>query len=244
MNAIEPPRTLVWDLPTRVFHWLLALSFAGAFLTADSERWRDAHVLLGYTVGALLIFRLLWGFLGTRYARFSSFVYGPRELVDYLRSLTTQRPQRFVGHNPAGAFVIFALLALLAVVVASGWAVFGEVGSEALEDLHETAANATLVLVFIHIAGVIVSSWLHRENLVGAMIGGRKPVLAAPAEGTRWAIAALLLAAVALIWSGHLPLPGLPAGTALSLPTAKTTKVGHGAHRGGGERARGDEDDD
>jgi cytochrome b len=237
MTAIEPPRTLVWDLPTRIFHWLLVVSFAGAWLTAESERWRDAHVLLGYTVGGLLVFRLLWGFLGTRYARFSSFVYGPRAVIDYLRSLATRRPQHFVGHNPAGALVIFALLALLAVVVASGWAIFAAVGPEALEELHEAAATATLALVFIHIAGVVVSSRLHRENLVGAMISGYKPVAAPAAAGTRWAIALLLLLAVGLFWSGRIPAPGLPAGTQLSLSAVKAPPPDRA------ERWRQDDDD-
>lgn len=238
MNPIERPRTLVWDLPTRVFHWLLALSFVVAFLTAESERWRDAHVLLGYTAGGLLVFRLLWGFVGTRYARFSSFVFGPRAVVEYLRSLAARRPQHFVGHNPVGALVIFAMFALLAVVVASGWAIFAEVGPEALEELHEAAANATLALVFVHIAGVVVSSRLHRENLIGAMINGYKPVAAPAAAGTRWAIALLLLLAVGLFWSGRIPAPGLPAGTQLSLSAVKAPPPDRA------ERRRRDDDDD
>src|SRR5512139_2829983 len=106
---------LVWDLPTRVFHWLLALSFAGAYVTAESERWRLVHVTLGYTLGGLLVFRLLWGLMGTRHARFASFVRGPAAVLRYLRSLVSGHPEYYTGHNPAGALAIVALLVLGAV---------------------------------------------------------------------------------------------------------------------------------
>ena len=105
-------RIMVWDLPTRAFHWLLALSFAGAFLTAESERYRDIHVMLGYTMLGLIAFRLLWGFIGTRYARFSSFLFGPSQVIEYLRSLVRLRPQHYVGHNPAGSWAIWLILLL------------------------------------------------------------------------------------------------------------------------------------
>ncbi|HXV07523.1 MAG TPA: cytochrome b/b6 domain-containing protein [Burkholderiales bacterium] len=192
---------LVWDVPTRVFHWLLALSFAGAFLTADTERLRDVHVLLGYSMVGLIGFRIVWGLLGTRYARFRSFLFSPRELLQYVRSLLTRSPRHYLGHNPAGSLVIFMLLALGIVTGASGLAVYNDVGGEWLEELHEGAAFAMLALVFVHIAGVLVASLLHRENLVRAMITGRKR--GEPGQGIRrghaW-VAALLLATVAAAW--------------------------------------------
>src|SRR5512145_578805 len=197
-------RVLVWDVPTRVFHWLLALSFAGAFLTADSERMRDLHVLLGYTMVGLVGFRRLWGLFGTRYARFRSFLFSPRELLQYLRSLLTRSPRHYLGHNPAGSLVIFLLLALGIVTGASGWAVYNEVGGEWLEELHEGAAFAMLALVFGHIAGVLVSSLLHRENLVRAMITGRKRGETGQGigRGHAW-LATLLLATVAAAWTWY-----------------------------------------
>ena len=94
---IDKSKVLVWDVPTRVFHWLLALSFTGAFLTAESERYRDVHVLLGYTVLGLVAFRLLWGLLGTRYARFWSFAYGPKSVLSYVKSLFSRSPQHYRG---------------------------------------------------------------------------------------------------------------------------------------------------
>jgi cytochrome b len=201
-------KVLVWDAPTRVFHWALALSFVGAFVTADSERLRDVHVALGYTVLGLVAFRLIWGVLGTRYARFTSFVFGPREVVAYLKSLLTLRPQHFLGHNPAGSFAIYALLALGLLTGLTGYAHYNELGGEWLQDLHEGAANAMLAVVFVHIAGVVVSSFLHRENLARAMVTGYKTGDPAGAiRSARWVVAALLVASVAALWTGVIPVP-------------------------------------
>ena len=167
-------RVFVWDLPVRLFHWSLALSFAGAFITAESERYRDVHVVLGYTVLGLVAFRLLWAFVGTRYARLSSFAFGPRAVIAYVKSLLAFRPLHYIGHNPAGSWVIYLLVLLGLVTGASGYATYNDIGGEWLEDLHEAVANAMLLLVFVHVAGVIVSSLLHRENLVKAMLTGYK----------------------------------------------------------------------
>lgn len=194
-------RVLVWDLPTRVFHWLLALSFAGAYLTAESERWRLVHVTLGYTLGGLLAFRLLWGLVGTRHARFASFVRGPAAVLRYLRSLVSGQPEHHAGHNPAGALAIVALLALGAVLVLTGWSIYHDVGGEWLEELHEGVAGVMLAVVGLHVGAVLLSGWLHRENLVRAMVNGRKQ--ARPDEGIRrpWRVlGVLLLLAVLAFW--------------------------------------------
>lgn len=194
-------RTLVWDAPVRVFHWLLVLSFAGAWLTAESERWRMVHVTLGYTMAGLVAFRVLWGLFGTRHARFTDFVRGPAAVAAYLKSLLRGRPEHHAGHNPAGALAIVALLLVAVAVPATGWALFNEIGGEWLEDVHEGVANAMLALVAVHVAAVAIGSWLHRENLVAAMITGRKT--APPHEAIRGAwrsVAALMLVAVLGFW--------------------------------------------
>lgn len=194
-------QVLVWDLPVRVFHWLMALSFAGAYLTAESERWQLLHVTLGYTVAGLVAFRLAWGLIGTRHARFSDFVRGPAAVGRYLRSLLRGRPEHHVGHNPAGAVAIIALLLLALVVTAAGWATYNDLGGEWLEELHEGAANAMLALVGVHIAAVVLSSILHRENLVRSMMDGRKHARADEGIRTpRVLIGVLLLAAVLGFW--------------------------------------------
>lgn len=208
-------RTLVWDLPTRVFHWVLAASFAGAFVTADSERLRDLHMLLGYTAAGLIAFRLLWGIVGTRYARFASFPLAPRAALDYLKSLLALSPRHYFGHNPAGSWAIVALLALIASTALTGWAYALEIGPEWLEDLHEGLANATLALVIVHVVAVVASSLLHRENLVRAMVNGYKPGSGPAAAGTRWFVALLLVGVVGAFWSGVIPAPGIEAGQSL-----------------------------
>ncbi len=167
-------RILVWDFPTRAFHWSLALAFAVAWASAESERWRDIHVMAGYTMLGLVAFRLLWGLVGTRYARFSSFAYGPRRVLAYLRSLLTRSPEHYVGHNPAGSWAIYGLLALSALAIASGYAAYEEWGGHWVEEAHEEISEFMVLVVFVHVAGVAVSSLLHRENLVRAMLTGRK----------------------------------------------------------------------
>jgi cytochrome b len=193
----------VWDAAVRVFHWLMVLCFAGAWITADSERWRLLHVTLGYTMGGLIAFRVIWGLVGTRHARFASFVRGPRAVAAYLRSLWHGRPQHHSGHNPAGAWAVLGLLGMTALVVFSGWATYEEVWAHWPEDLHEGAANALMALVIVHVLGVVVSSVLHRENLVRAMVSGRKQhVPPGDAIKRSWrAVAALLLAGVLAFWA-------------------------------------------
>ena len=198
----QASRVLVWDLPVRLFHWLTVLSFAGAWLTAESERWRLLHVTLGYTLGGLVAFRLLWGLVGSRHARFASFVRGPRAVLRNLAAMQRGQPEHHVGHNPVGALAIVAMLGLAVLIVGSGWALYNDIGGDRFEDLHEAAAELMLAVVAVHVTGVAVASLLHHENLVGAMFSGRKA--APPAEGIRSAwrsVAALMLAAVLGFWS-------------------------------------------
>lgn len=200
-SASRAERVLVWDLPVRIFHWALVASFAGAWLTAESEQWRLVHVTLGYTVAALVAFRIVWGFVGTRYARFSEFVKGPSAVLAYVKSMIARKPAHFVGHNPAGAIAIVALLAMAALVTATGYATYNEIGGEWLEDAHEALANTMLAVAFVHVAGVVVGSFMHRENLVRAMFTGRKAGTAADAIASpRWGAALAVLAIVTGVW--------------------------------------------
>ena len=197
-------RILVWDLPTRIFHWTLALSFTIAFLTAESERWRDIHVLLGYTVLGLIAFRLIWGFVGTRYSRFAEFVRSPAYVIRYLAQLVRGQAEHPVGHNPAGAIAILLLLLLGIASGVSGWAVYEEIGGDWLAELHEYTSNAMLVVVLAHIAGVLASCYLQGENLIVAMITGRKSGAANQAIASGYPLIAMLLLTVLIgfwIWA-------------------------------------------
>lgn len=209
------PKILVWDMPTRVFHWLMVLSFSGAYLSAESERWRLVHVTLGYTLGGLVAFRIVWGIVGTSYARFSSFVRGPAAVKRYvifmfdavcvtffprsqsvhrqIKSIVANDSGHYPGHNPAGALAILLLLLLSFGVTLTGWAVYNNLGGRWAENLHELAANGMLLVVMLHIAGVAVASWLHRENLVRAMFDGKKAGAAGLGIKRLWSWLAVLM---------------------------------------------------
>ena len=230
MNNVTKAKTLVWDLPTRAFHWLLAIAFVGAFVTAESERLRDLHMLMGYSAAGLVAFRLLWGILGTRYARFTSLPLSPRAVVAYLKSLLTLSPRHYFGHNPAGSWAVIGMLVLITLTAATGWAQAVEVGPRWVEDLHEGLANTTIAVIGVHIVAVLLSSVLHRENLVRAMLSGYKPGSGTPAAGSRWFVALLLVGALGAFWAGVIPAPGIEPGQSIVQAAAKSTAPGEG-HR-------------
>ncbi len=183
---LEPVK--VWDPLVRMFHWTLAGAFALAYLTEDD--FLTMHVWAGYTILGLVLLRVFWGFAGTRYARFSSFVFSPGKVWSYVKDTLSFRAQRYTGHNPAGGAMIVLMLASLLVTTVTGLVLYGaeehagplaSVASslggdwgEAVEEVHELFANFTLLLVFVHLAGVLAESLIHRENLVRAMWTGYK----------------------------------------------------------------------
>jgi cytochrome b len=184
-----PDTIYVWDLPTRLFHWLLVVSVTVSFLTGfiAPEWWMGVHTWAGYTVVALILFRLVWGLFGSEYARFSNMARATRHLRDYLRGLLLLRPPHYFGHNPAGVLMIVALAATLIGLTTTGLLVLG--GEEkqgpaagvttytvgyAAKAIHSILSFAFLALIAGHIAGVIGESLIQRENLTRAMITGRK----------------------------------------------------------------------
>lgn len=173
--ATEPmPMKRVWDPLVRVLHWSLVVGVALAWLT--SEAGRALHEAIGYAAAALVTLRIVWGLVGSRHARFRSFVRAPRAVLNYASRLLRGDAPRYVGHNPLGAWMIVALLGTLAGLSVSGWLMSTDAyfGSEALEELHEALAHALLGLVALHVTGALVTGWLHGENLVRAMVSGRK----------------------------------------------------------------------
>lgn len=196
-------REYVWDLGVRLFHWSLVVSFFVAYFTGESEG--DIHIYAGYVVAGLVVFRVIWGLVGTRHARFSDFVASPAETLAYFRSLFAGHPRHYDGHNPAGGWMVVLMLLALIGVSWSGLEVYGAEGhgplagdveliatayadedehdgdegenerEEFWEEIHEFIVNLTLVLIGIHVSGALISSLMHRENLIGAMITGYKP---------------------------------------------------------------------
>ncbi len=185
MNKQLPKHLAVWDPLIRIFHWSLAVFFVVAYALDDS--WILLHSYSGYSILLLLGFRLVWGFIGTPYARFSNFLVSPKRVIHYLHMLLRGSPQRFIGHNPAGGAMIAALLLVLAFTTLSGICLLAIEGSGPLrnsvaaqwpggvvQQVHDISSQFTIVLVALHIVGVFVSSYLHKENLVRAMFNGKK----------------------------------------------------------------------
>jgi cytochrome b len=164
----------VWDSFVRLFHWSLATLFVIAYVTGDEIQ--KVHIAAGYAIAGLLALRIVWGFIGPRHARFVDFVKSPREAFNYLRDMLIFRARRYIGHNPAGGLMVIALIVMLAGTSVSGYLMTTDAywGSKALEGIHEALANATMALVALHVLGVLLASFEHRENLVKAMVSGRK----------------------------------------------------------------------
>jgi cytochrome b len=164
----------VWDLFVRIFHWSLAGLFAVAFVTGDEIEW--LHNRVGYAIAALVALRVVWGFVGSRHARFGGFVRSPRDTATYLRQAAQWKAPRYLGHNPAGGAMVVALLVMIGGIAATGFAMTTDAfwGSQWVEDLHEGLVYTTIGLIVLHVAGVVLSSLEHGENLVKAMITGRK----------------------------------------------------------------------
>lgn len=186
----------IWDLPVRIFHWLLVLLFVLSYLTGEEETpW---HIYSGYTIVTVVLFRVVWGFIGGRYARFSDFVRPPAVVLAYAKDLWAKKPARYLGHNPLGGWMIVALLVTLLATTLTGMKVYAvkthegplaftidaatplpapgkdSPEEEYWKEIHEFFINLMLALIGLHIAGVVVSGRLHKENLARAMITGEK----------------------------------------------------------------------
>lgn len=203
----------VWDLPVRIFHWSLVVCFAVAYLTGEESE--TLHAWFGYIVAALILFRIVYGFVGSKYARFSDFVYSPAAVIEYLKKLFSGSPKHYLGHNPAAGWMVLVLLVSLALTTWTGLeayaveghgplaaatnmslintayadsddadeeregdanvALSGESGEDEFwKEIHEFFVNFTLLMIVVHVAGVVISGRLHKENLVKAMITGKK----------------------------------------------------------------------
>jgi cytochrome b len=175
----------VWDPFVRIFHWTLVAGFAVAYLTEDDLL--TVHVWAGYVVGLLVAARIVWGIVGPRHARFSDFVYAPSTAFAYVGDLLRFRAPRFLGHSPGGGYMVVLLLIFVAVTVITGLVVYGgdkQAGplaglfsrnfGESFEEVHEVLANITLGLIFVHVSAVVLASFAHHENLVRAMVTGKK----------------------------------------------------------------------
>ncbi|WP_037406509.1 MULTISPECIES: cytochrome b/b6 domain-containing protein [unclassified Shinella] len=164
----------VWDPLVRVFHWSLVCLFVFSFVTGDE--WKKAHILSGYAIAGLIALRLVWGLVGSHHARFANFLYAPTTLLAFLRDSFALRAKRYLGHNPAGGAMVVLLLVAVSGIVTTGYMMTTDAywGVAWVEDTHKVLVYSTMGLVALHIAGVVLASVEHRENLVRAMVTGRK----------------------------------------------------------------------
>jgi len=164
----------VWDPLVRIFHWTLAVTFAVTWVT--SEGWDALHEWAGYAAGGLIALRVIWGLIGPKYARFSQFVKSPKTTIAYMRSMAEHKEKRYMGHNPAGAAMIIALLITLGVTVWTGWMLTAPAATRVwwMKDAHGLITRVLMALVLAHIAGVFLASYHHKENLFRSMVHGKK----------------------------------------------------------------------
>ena len=175
---------MVWDMPVRVFHWLLVMCFIGAWLSSESERWAMIHYAFGYTACLLTLIRLVWGVIGTRYARFSQFLKSPKAVIRHFMAMLRGHPHHDVGHNPAGGLVMFALMLLIQLIGLTGYLSVKEFLGNFVSEAHEAVASLVLGLVIIHIIAAIGMSVIERQNLVRSMVNGKKQGM--PEQGIRY----------------------------------------------------------
>jgi len=180
--------TYVWDILVRTFHWLLVLLFIIAYISED--HFLTIHAWTGYSITLLLIIRIIWGFIGPRHARFSDFIFPKITVIQFLKDTLSFRAKRYLGHNPAGAVMVFALIFALIVTICCGLILFGieegrgplattlsetsHIWGDIFEALHEFFAHSTLILIAIHVSGVLVESLINNENLTASMLNGYK----------------------------------------------------------------------
>lgn len=189
-SAAEHKKRLVWDIPTRLFHWLLVLFIAAQWLTAEVlEGYSDIHNLIGYCILGLVMFRLVWGFFGTKYARFSNFLTGPEKIVGYLASLMKGNNNGFIGHNPLGGLLVPVVLILLGLQAISGLFISDEIfhngplfqsisdkNTEIMDWIHHNVFDVLLGFILLHLLAIVYYQWRLKQDLIRPMLSGKKRV--------------------------------------------------------------------
>lgn len=202
-------KTTVYDLPTRIFHWLFAALFLAALLIAqyvdDDSALFSFHMLAGLSMVFLLVLRIIWGFTGTAYARFSSFRMNPAELLGYLKEAFLSKTKRYLGHGPASSWAAVVMFLLTAGLAFTGMMMAGGYGGDVYEEAHEVMANLFLITVILHVAGIIYHNLRHRDGLWSSMFDGKKEALAGKSGiSTTRPLAGIALLIIFLAWIAFL----------------------------------------
>lgn len=238
-------RVLIWDLPTRLFHWLLSGGFIAAalisLLLGDESPLFPYHAIIGLTIALMVCLRVVWGIAGTRYARFGTFVFGPRAAIEYMKGTLVGGGTRHIGHNPGSALAIFALLGMVLALGVSG--IMMSQGNESVKDLHEILAWVTAAVVVVHVLGVALHTIRHRENITASMIHGRKHAEPSDAIASSRPIMAVVFLVIVAAWVGTLLRNYRPATQTTTLPVIGTL-LQLGERENDGAAEAGDMDDD
>ena len=244
-------RTLVWDIPTRLFHWLLVGGFVVtaviSLLLGEDSALFPYHAIIGLSLALMICLRIVWGIVGSRYARFRTFTFGPAAVIEYMKGVFSGGGKRHIGHNPGSAYAIFAMLALLLGLAVTG-IMMGQ-GNESVEEIHEVLAYVMVGVVIAHILGVAVHTIRLRENIVASMIHGKKNAQLADGIGSSHSVAAVIFLVIAGAWSVGLVRNYDPTTQTTRLPVLGTAvQIGEAENEGGrehgGDNERHDDDDD
>jgi cytochrome b len=253
MEITQTRAQTIWDLPTRVFHWGFAASVLGALgfakLAPEESPYFYLHIVFGVTAGLLLIWRVLWGFIGSKHVKFSSFAFSPKEYLAYFKAVLSGRGEYHAGHNPGGALAAWALLAFTGLAVVSGISMgfFGE----ALEEVHEVSTNLLMIAVAVHIVGVGLATVMNKENYVAAMFHGKKRATPEEAITSSRPISAVALVILVAAGAGYFAKGfDLLTGTFTAPGTGFSVRFGEEEHEhehhgeGGDHEERGEHDDE
>ena len=240
---------LIWDLPTRIFHWLLSAGFIAAAVLSlalgEESPLFPYHAIIGLTIALMVCLRVIWGVAGTRYAQFGTFIFGPGAVIEYMKGTLVGGGKRYIGHNPGSALAIFALLALVLAMAVTG--IMMAQGNESVKELHEILAWFAVGVAVVHVLGVALHTIRHRENITLSMIHGKKHAEPSVAISSAKPVIAILFLAIAGAWAVGLVRNYNPATQATTLPLLGTSlQLGENEREegAGGTQDASDDDDD
>lgn len=214
------PRTLIWDLPIRLFHWLFAAGFIAAAVIAlglgEHNLLFPYHGIIGLVLGLMVVLRLVWGIIGTRHARFGSLVHGPGAVIGYFKGVATGRAERYAGHNPGSAYATIAMLAVMLGIAVTG-VMLGR-GNKGVKDVHEVLVYALIGLIGAHVLGLILHTLRHRENIGSSMVHGRKNTDESAGIRSARPLAAAVFLVITGAWAAALLRAYNPAAQTTTIP--------------------------
>lgn len=191
---------MVWDSPIFFTHWLLALCFLGAILTQESEKFRLVHVTMGYTMLGIVGFRVIWGFIGSKYARFTTIKPRFLRVRENIQAIFRGDKEFSIGLNALGFIAAYLLMGLVLLVSASGYLIFNEIGPELISEVHELVGNLLIAVVVVHVGSIVLNAMYQRLQKTNAGVAKSVGVLVQRARPYKW-VTIIILSVVVYFWS-------------------------------------------